>query len=376
MAHVLALVTFKVFPPRMGGQKGVALFYKHLAKYLDVTLATSPDNDTQSAQAFSLDIKSLLYSNKKIYGNLTKLKKLEQLVRKTSTDVLISEHSYPAFLGLWLRKKTGRPLIIHSHNIEALRFRQMGRGWWKQYLNYERWVHRQADFNFFISQDDQDYAIRAFGLEPQKCAVITYGIELGSPVAPINKRSLKKSLGLIENDFLFLFNGTLDYAPNVHAVQDLIHRIAPLLSSQLKSYRIVITGTRAICELISQLNQHPLIVYKGFVDNMDPYYQAADLFLNPVNNDSGVKTKVIEALANNCTVVSFAAGATGIPVGICAGKLVTVPNGDYEEFSRQVIDQAKKEQPNTPIGFYEYYNWDNIAQKAATHIHKVIENHV
>jgi glycosyltransferase involved in cell wall biosynthesis len=117
-------------------------------------------------------------------------------------------------------------------------------------------------------------------------------------------------------------------------------------------------------------------VYKGFVEQIDPYYGAADLFLNPVTNDSGVKTKVIESLANNCTVVSFAAGATGIPISICGDKLVIVPNKDYKGFCCQITEQVKKQQPDTPLSFYEYYNWDNIAQKAATIIQKVINKHV
>lgn len=375
MATALALVTFNVFPPLMGGQKGVALFYKHLARHLKVTLAATPDNDGGSARTYGVDLRPLLFSNKKIFLNLGRLKALEALVRETSADVLISEHSYPAFMGLQLRKRTGKPLIIHSHNIEALRFRQMGRRWWKAYLAYERWVHRQADFSFFISPEDQDFAIRNFGLAPQKCAVITYGIEQKGIPLPFDKAALKMSLGFQESEYLLLFNGTLDYAPNAQAVLNLIDKIVPLLSSHLEHYKIVITGSKAGKELQRQLKGHPSIVFKGFVEDIDLYYRAADLFLNPVTNDSGVKTKVIESLANNCTVVSFAAGAAGIPKEVCADKLLSVANGDYEAFSREVVAQLKKEHPSTPPAFYECFNWDNIAQKAATLIQTVIDQH-
>lgn len=376
MVNVLALVTFKVFPSKMGGQKGVGLFYTHLAKYLKVTLAVSPDNDVQDAQAHGIEAIPLLYSNRKIYRNTGRLKKLRQLVRTASIQAVISEHSYPAFFVLWLRRKTGVPFIIHSHNIETLRFRQMGRWWWSLYFHYERWVHRQSDFNFFISREDQDYALEAFALEPQKCAVITYGIEQKSCPSVINKLSLKRSLGFKEDDWLFLFNGTLDYAPNVKAVQDLVQKIIPILSVHLPNYKIVITGARATQDFINQINYHPAVSYQGFVEDIDLYYRAADLFLNPVVNDSGVKTKVIEAIANNCTVVSFAAGASGMRAEVCSHKLLTVRDEDYEAFSRLVLEQAKKAQSNTPASFYEYYNWDNIAQKAATIINKVTSKHV
>lgn len=376
MATALALVTFKVFPPRMGGQKGVALFYKHLTQHLKVTMAATPDNDAKSAVSHGVDLRPLLFSNKKIFLNGCRLNALAQLVKKTSADVVISEHSYPALLGLQLRKKTGKPLIIHSHNIEALRFRQMGRLWWKAYLAYERWVHRQADFSFFISPEDQAFAIRNFGLQPQKCAVITYGVEQKGLPPCLDKAALNRSLGFREDESILLFNGTLNYAPNLQAVHYLINKVAPLLSSQVNNFRIVITGSRAPKELVRQLSGHPSIVYRGFVEDIDLYYRAADLFLNPVTNDSGVKTKVIEALANNCTVVSFAAGAAGIPQDACTGKLLSVPNGDDQAFCREVAAQLKKEQPSTPAAFYECYNWDNIAQKAAALIQTVIDKHV
>lgn len=372
MTKVLALVTFKVFPPKMGGQKGVALFYKYLAKYLEIALACSRNNNTASVQAHGLDSTPVLFSNRQIYANFFNLGKLEMLVKDSDTDLIISEHSYPAFMGVWLKKRTGKPFIIHSHNIEALRFKQMGRWWWRAFLKYERWVHRRADFNFFISEEDKDFALDLFGLEPPKCAVITYGTEQKELPPRQDKALLKKELGMNPGEKLFLFNGTLDYKPNVDAINILIQQVNPYLSNHLSSYKIVITGNRATPELIRIISQHPNFIYRGFVEDIDIYYRAADLFLNPVINDSGVKTKVIEALANNCTVISFAAGSTGVPAQVCKDKLITVADGDHGSFAQQVMTATIKEQPDTPPGFYEYYNWDNIAQNAAHHINKVV----
>jgi glycosyltransferase involved in cell wall biosynthesis len=252
----------------------------------------------------------------------------------------------------------------------------MGRGWWKAFLRYERWVHRQADFNFFISKEDQDFALEQFGLAPHKCAVITYGTEQNELPPFRDKALVKKDLGFDPEEKLFLFNGTLDYKPNVDAINALIHQVAPYLSKQLGVYKIVITGNRATPELIQLISQQSNIIYRDFVENIDVYYRAADLFLNPVTNDSGVKTKVIEALANNCTVLSFAAGSSGVPAKVCADKLITVSDGDHASFAQQIIENVKKEQADTPPAFYDYYNWDNIAQKASQYIKQVVRSHV
>jgi glycosyltransferase involved in cell wall biosynthesis len=123
------------------------------------------------------------------------------------------------------------------------------------------------------------------------------------------------------------------------------------------------------------MEQCPQVLFRGFVNDIDAYYQAADLFINPITNDSGVKTKVIEALANNCTVVSFESGATGISKEVCGDMLQVVANGDYSAFAQKIIEVLKKEKTNTPQSFYDSYNWDNIAQKAAQYIKTVVQQH-
>ena len=375
MIRVLGIVTFKIFPALMGGQKGVALFYKYLAQHLPVSLAVSMENDTKEAQSYGLTAYPVLFPNRRIYANLTRLFELERLVKSSNAQVIITEHSYPAFIGLWLKRRTGKPFIIHSHNIEALRFKQMSRPWWRTYLTYERWIHRQADFNFFISEDDQSFALQEFGLKPEKCAVITYGIERESLPDLIEKSTLRKALGLPDSELLFLFNGTLDYTPNTRAVKELVSYLVPQLANECSPFKIVVTGNRATSELINIMEQCPQVLFRGFVNDIDAYYQAADLFINPITNDSGVKTKVIEALANNCTVVSFESGATGISKEVCGDMLQVVANGDYSAFAQKIIEVLKKEKTNTPQSFYDSYNWDNIAQKAAQYIKTVVQQH-
>ncbi len=44
---------------------------------------------------------------------------------------------------------TGVKLIVHSHNIEGLRWKTLGKWWWKGLWIYEKWVHRQADLQLF-----------------------------------------------------------------------------------------------------------------------------------------------------------------------------------------------------------------------------------
>lgn len=365
MPNVLGLVSFRVFPTHMGGQKGVALFYRYLQQHVTVLLAVSRDNvDTTIVSS-----ERVLYPNKKIYRNFSRIRQLKSLILLHKTDVIICEHSYTGWLGWLLRKATNKPFIVHSHNIESKRFQQMGKWWWRIYHWYEKWIHRKAQHNFFISEDDRQFALKAFKLSPSCCTVITYGIEKRS--LHQNKAVLRKELGLDVDKTIFLFNGTLDYEPNYEAVETLIDKLDSLLGNRLNNYEIVITGNRAPKALIEKILRTNNVTYTGYVDDVDQYYQAADVFINPVSNDTGVKTKLIEALANHCTAVSTDSGATGIEKEVCGDKLIVCRDHDWNGFADKILEALHKKESLTPLEFFEFYQWENIVKKAAEKISEV-----
>lgn len=371
MTRVLALVTFKVFPPQMGGQKGVVYFYKHLGSLLPVTLALSRNNQTPAAD---WDAVPLLYDNRKMFLNPFAPFRLKKIIREKRIDVVVAEHSYAGWLGWLLKKMFQVPFVIHSHNIEALRFQQMGRRWWRLYGNYEKWIHQKADYNFFISREDLHYAQQQFGLPPHKCSVITYGVEPALN-SLISKEAYLQSLGLNGSECIFYFNGTLDYKPNLDAVRVLIHQVAPLLQQQNISFKIIVSGNRAPQELVAQLQENPHFLYLHYVEDVQVLYCIADIFLNPVLNNTGVKTKVIEAIAAGCTVVSTQSGTWGIDRQVCGDKLRTVEDGNWQQFVKVAIEAAQAPRADTPKAFYDTYLWNNIARQAAQKIKEVARKH-
>jgi polysaccharide biosynthesis protein PslH len=106
------------------------------------------------------------------------------------------------------------------------------------------------------------------------------------------------------------------------------------------------------------------IIYAGFVDDISAYFKAADLFLNPIISGGGVKTKAIEAIAMNCTVISTEIGALGLKREVCGAKLHVVADNDWSAFSTTLI-QNFHQNSITPPSFFDYYYWGNIAAKVA-----------
>jgi glycosyltransferase involved in cell wall biosynthesis len=148
--------------------------------------------------------------------------------------------------------------------------------------------------------------------------------------------------------------------------------VDPLLRQTGLDYLLLISGKRLIPRLQQRIVGSPTIRYVNFIPDINGVYQGCDLFVNPVTNDSGVKTKVIEALANGCKVVSTVAGAAGIPEHVAGEQLVKVKDGDWPAFVAAVTNALAVEKISTPASFFEYFSWTNIAAKAAAHIQEVI----
>lgn len=365
-ASVLGIVSFKVFPTQMGGQKGVADFYSHLAKQAKVVLAVEKENTTAS----DLTVLPFLYHHKWGLANLRYVFRLRKLIRQEAIDVICIEHSYLGWLGILLRWFTKKPLIIHSHNIEAHRFRDMHKILWRVYQWYEKWVHGKADHNFFITKDDQDWAIMHYQLAEERCTVITYGTNITHALAGEEKSRCRQQL-ISDNSLdpatrLFLFNGTLDYLPNTDALRIIISELILLLRAKSFAYRIFICGNRLTDQWQKVLRSYPDIIYKGFVDDISLYFKGADCFINPVTLGSGIKTKLIEALAYDQTCISARSGAKGIPEELAGEKLVLVNDYDWQAFADSMFTKSNQTLQTVPPAFYQFFNWDLIIEKASS----------
>jgi glycosyltransferase involved in cell wall biosynthesis len=251
----------------------------------------------------------------------------------------------------------------------------MQRWWWKGYLFYEKWVHQKADFNFFISEEDKKYALKHFKLLPDRCAAITYGAEPYIQKSNGERQLFLQELDISETCCLFFFNGTMDYRPNYEAVQILMEEVAPRLRMKHLNFKILLSGNRISSELRKQIEEHPDFHFLDYATDVNLIYQSAQLFLNPMPFASGVKTKVIEAIGNQSTVISTVSGATGLNKQACGPKLITVADGDWDGFVQCIMELMVQPFTPTPLSFWEQYAWDRIVQKAAVALNNVIHPH-
>jgi glycosyltransferase involved in cell wall biosynthesis len=364
MPTVISIVSYPFLPAKTGGQKGIALFYKYFSRHCRLICITTKKNEPAAA---AYEVKNTISNSALRYINIFLFFPIYKQIKKQKATHLQLEHPYYGWLGIMLKRASGVKLIVHSHNIEFKRWKTLRKWWWPLLAGYEKNTHRNADYSLFKTNEDKAEAVKTFGLQEEKCAVITYGIEWNTIPAKNERQQCRLQLqqqhNIPSDTSIFLFNGSLDYPPNLQAVKTIIEKINPLLLNRHTSYKIVICG-KGLPAYMNELKEYAdkNIIYTGFVEDISIYFKGADVFINPVTEGGGIQTKLVEALGYNLNVVSTYQGAIGISPAITGNKMKVVEDNDWESFARAMIETNNPD--DIPQSFFEHFYWENIADKA------------
>jgi glycosyltransferase involved in cell wall biosynthesis len=369
LKKLLVIAPYQYLPYFSGGQKSIAQFLDYLGREIDLTVVSVAENDSSLAKSYKhvpLLKKSFLR-----YIDLHLISSLTSLIKKEKFDAIIWEHPYYAWLASLIKKNTRIKTVLHIHNIEYQRFQSTGKWWWWILRSYEKWFFKLADQILFVSPEDKRFAIEKWKIKKEKCIEVAFGVEINEypPDKEKCKQIIKAKYNVHDNERVLLFNGLLDYKPNLDALLVILKEINPLLlqHSDFK-YKIIICGKRLPAEL-NELKEFAdkNIIYAGFVDNIETYFKASDLFLNPVQSGGGVKTKIVEAIAFGTTVITSETGAAGIKQEVCGEKLIVIADNHWEEFTKAILNNTHSPLV-TPQKYYDHYFWKNVIKRTVSGI--------
>ena len=363
MKKILAIAPYPYLPYFSGGQKFIAQFFHHLGHETDLTVISTEGNDFSLATTYNTI--PLLKKTFSRYYDLSLIKKITAIIKEGDFDTVIWEHPYYAWLAYQIRKRTGIKTLIHTHNIEYQRFKSTGRWWWPILKWYERNCFKKADGIFFITPEDKSFAINSWKIDTARCFDLPFGVEIEKyPEDRLQCRNeIAAKHGITAAEKIILFNGLLNYKPNLDALKIILEQVNPILLKKEKLlYKIIICG-KGLPENFKELKDYTdkNIIYAGFVDDITLYFKGSDLMLNPVQSGGGVKTKMVEAIAFGTTVIATETGSTGIDKQACGSKLIVIKDNNWIEFADKIVELKSNE--DTPASFYAIYNWDMVIKK-------------
>ena len=111
-----------------------------------------------------------------------------------------------------------------------------------------------------------------------------------------------------------IFIGTMNWYPNIQAVEYIAEKLWPLLKLRHPDLVCDIIGAnppfeiRRLSEKFSDFNIH------GFVDDIRPHLEAATVYLCPIRDGGGTKLKILDAFAMQKAMVAHPIACEGINV--------------------------------------------------------------
>lgn len=110
------------------------------------------------------------------------------------------------------------------------------------------------------------------------------------------------------------------YAPNVDAAMHFCEEILPRLRAAVPDVHVWLVGNAPPPEVLA-LGEDGVTV-TGYVPDVLPYIDTADLVVCPLRIGGGIKVKVIEALRRGKAIISTTIGAQGLPPQARAALIV------------------------------------------------------
>jgi glycosyltransferase involved in cell wall biosynthesis len=228
-----------------------------------------------------------------------------------------------------------------------------------------------AGCSLFVSQSEVDLFRAQGGLGTIE--VLPNGTQLElrrlpcDPVATPSNDSTARSKKVI-------FVGTMDYYPNVDAVQYFALEIFPRIREKFPRAVFQIVG-RSPVPAVRRLSTIDGVQVVGEVSDVRAYLVGADVSVAPMRIARGVPNKVLEAMGMGVPVVASAAAIRGIDV--VGGEEILIGNNP-EEFAAQVVTLLSDHDVRRAVTkrgwkkMQRAYNWEAIGERLETLLHPCV----
>lgn len=162
---------------------------------------------------------------------------------------------------------------------------------------WEKEIYKLYDFSLMTS--DRESKILNDKMEGEKAKTLSVGIDYNYYSEKLNLKRDEKGLS---------FLGNFDVAANQDTLDMIIKDVLPYIQSD---YNFYIIG-KCPYWITDKYKVNTKLHFCGRVDDVRMYIKKTSIFLAPISYGTGVKTKIVEAMAMNMPVITNSVGAEGI----------------------------------------------------------------
>ena len=167
----------------------------------------------------------------------------------------------------------------------------------------ERRVSHAHDVSLLVNERERrKYVERVPDVET---GVLPTTVDLEAYPVPANPLPAEPVIGIV---------GSMFYKPNVRAVNWFGRHVWPLVQQQVPGARWLIVGSRPAGS-VRRWGQVPRVTVTGYVQDVRPYLASMRVFVNAVDGDIGVQSKLVVAMATGRAAVVTPDTAAGVDYG-------------------------------------------------------------
>jgi len=250
---------------------------------------------------------------------------LTQATDGADYDLVVSRYLWPAaHLGM----RGSRGLMVDVDDLESQRLASFvveqgmtgaRAAWWRRRVAQTRAAERRllarADHVWLAKAQDADrLELGATSLLPN----VPYA-RPGAAVQPFPQEPASREV---------LFVGTLEYGPNVRAMQRFIDRVWPQVRAAHGDAALRVVGGGLSAELAGRWSAVPGVELLGFASELAEPYRRAAISIVPIWEGAGTKIKLLESLRFGRTGVAAAHSMLGYEDHLRHGEHVWVARDD------------------------------------------------
>lgn len=288
---------------------------------------------------------------------------VDSAIRKYQPDII---HCDTIGLDQYVAAEYKTKMVLNHHNIEShmmLRRAEKERNPLKKVYfliegaklrSYEKKICPLVGMNVVVSDLDKG---RLLQLTPQAMVkVVRNGVDV----------SYFKPLKIKISPHSLIFAGSMDWYPNQDAMVYFLNHIWARIKVADQYSTLTIAGRKPSQKLKKMTSPDPSIKLTGFIEDIRPLIDQAEVYVCPIRDGGGTKLKLLDAMGMEKAIVTTSLGAEGLKVK--NGEHVLIAD-DSETFVQKICMLFDNEELRHSLAkngrrFVEkYYAWEVIGRE-------------
>lgn len=211
---------------------------------------------------------------------------------------------------------------------------------------WEKKFYEIYDYLLFTSDIERNDLNKIMDNDKAKTLSVGIDYEYYSENIQIDKKKLSIS-----------YLGNMSVASNADTLDMITEEILPLVKSD---YQFYVVG-KCPDEIKNKYIQNDKVIFCGRVDDLRYHLKSTELFLAPIAYGTGIKTKIVEAMAMGLPVITNSVGAEGLTAINGKDYLVSDSYIEIANYVDEILNNREKAREignNAEIYAKKNFNWE------------------